>query len=68
MDTSRKTIHAAGTSLHLIVLTVGAVVIIPPFTYMVSTAFKPQAYVLETPPRFIPDPGAVDNFVQTWTT
>ena len=35
---------------------------------MVSTAFKPQAYVLETPPKFIPDPGTVDNFVQAWTT
>ena len=39
-----------------------------PFAYMVSTAFKPQAYVLETPPKFIPDPGTIDNFVQAWTT
>ena len=68
MSTSRKTIRAAGTSLRFVVLTVGAIVMILPFAYMVSTAFKPQAYVLETPPKFIPDPGTVDNFVQAWTT
>ena len=68
MSTSRKTMHAAGTSLRFVVLTVGAIVMILPFAYMVSTAFKPQAYVLETPPKFIPDPGTVDNFVQAWTT
>ena len=68
MNTSRKTMHAAGTSLRFVVLTVGAIVMILPFAYMVSTAFKPQAYVLETPPKFIPDPGTVDNFVQAWTT
>lgn len=68
MSTSRKTMRAAGTSLRFVVLTVGAIVMILPFAYMVSTAFKPQAYVLETPPKFIPDPGTVDNFVQAWTT
>ena len=68
MSTSRKPMHAAGTSLRFVVLTVGAIVMILPFAYMVSTAFKPQAYVLETPPKFIPDPGTVDNFVQAWTT
>ena len=43
MSTSRKTMHAAGTSLRFVVLTVGAIVMILPFAYMVSTAFKPQA-------------------------
>ena len=68
MSTRNKTVRVAGSSLRFVVLTVGAIVMILPFAYMVSTAFKPQAYVLETPPKFIPDPGTIDNFVQAWTT
>ena len=68
MSTRNKTVRVAGSSLRFVVLTVGAIVMILPFAYVVSTAFKPQAYVLETPPKFIPDPGTVDNFVQAWTT
>jgi ABC-type glycerol-3-phosphate transport system permease component len=34
---------------------------------MVSTAFKPHAYVLETPPRLIPEAPTLDNFVDAWT-
>ncbi|MBI3961659.1 MAG: carbohydrate ABC transporter permease [Deinococcus sp.] len=37
-----------------------------PFLYMISTAFKPQAFVLELPPRLIPQPPTFDNFLQAW--
>jgi multiple sugar transport system permease protein len=43
-------------------------VMLAPFALMVSTAFKPHAYVLEIPPKLIPDPLTLDNFVEAWTS
>lgn len=63
-NTSRRAL----TSLRVVVLIVGAIVMVTPFLYMLSTSFKPQAYVLTTPPQFIPDPFTFDNYVQAWTT
>lgn len=60
--------RGALTALRIAVLVVGAVVMVTPFAYMLSTSFKPQAYVLTTPPQFIPDPFTFDNYVQAWTT
>jgi multiple sugar transport system permease protein len=54
-------------SARLVVLTVGALIMIGPFLYMVSTSFKPNVLALEWPPRFIPSPATVDNFVQAWS-
>ncbi|GAA1645627.1 carbohydrate ABC transporter permease [Microbacterium flavum] len=56
------------TGMRLVALSVGAIVMITPFLYMVSTSFKPQAYVLTTPPQFIPDPFTWANYVQAWTS
>ena len=44
------------------VLTVGALIMILPFVYMLSTSFKSQAYVLTIPPQFIPHPATVSNY------
>jgi multiple sugar transport system permease protein len=65
-----RTVQArrALTALRVITLIVGAVVMVTPFVYMLSTSFKPQAYVLTNPPQFIPDPFTLDNYVQAWTT
>lgn len=66
---SRKSAQrTALTSARVVTLIVGAVVMITPFLYMLSTSFKPQAYVLTTPPQFIPDPFTWDNYVQAWTS
>jgi multiple sugar transport system permease protein len=45
-----------------------AILMLAPFALMVSTAFKPHAYVLEIPPKLIPDPPTLDNFVEAWTS
>lgn len=45
-----------------------AVVMLMPFALMVSTAFKAHAFVLEIPPKLIPDPPTLDNFVEAWTS
>jgi multiple sugar transport system permease protein len=45
-----------------------ALVMLAPFALMVSTAFKAHAYVLEIPPRLIPEAPTLDNFVEAITT
>lgn len=50
------------------ILIVGAVIMVIPFIYMISTSFKAQAYVLSMPPQFIPNPATTANYVQAVTT
>src|SRR6476620_4066648 len=51
-----------------LLLTLGASVMIAPFAYMVSTSFKPHAFVLELPPRLIPREATFDNYVRAITS
>ena len=46
----------------LIVLCAGVIIAMAPMAYMVSTAFKANAYVPEFPLRFIPQAPTLDNF------
>ena len=48
--------------------TLFAILMLAPFALMVSTAFKPHAYVLEIPPRLIPEAPTLDNFVEAWSS
>ncbi|MCW2884026.1 MAG: multiple sugar transport system permease protein [Streptosporangiaceae bacterium] len=48
------------------ILIVGAIVMVLPFAYMLSTSFKGQAYVLSIPPQFIPHPATVGNYTRAW--
>lgn len=56
------------SALYYLLLSAGAVVMLAPFIYMVSTSLKPYAFVLELPPRFIPSQPTLDNYVQALTT
>jgi ABC-type glycerol-3-phosphate transport system permease component len=67
MSALHRTRPTAAVLRHVL-LTVGAVVMLTPFVYMVSTSFKSQAYVLTIPPQFIPNPATLDNYVQVLTT
>lgn len=60
--------RSAATTLRYVTLAVGAIVMVTPFVYMLSTSFKPQAYVLTMPPEFIPDPATVSNYTEAWTS
>lgn len=55
------------TTARLVALGLGAALMIAPFLYMVSTSFKPNALAFEWPPRFIPNPATIDNYVQAWS-
>jgi multiple sugar transport system permease protein len=65
LDTPR--LRRTRTTARIVALTIGALLMIGPFLYMVSTSFKPNLLALEWPPRFIPRPATVDNFVQAWS-
>jgi multiple sugar transport system permease protein len=50
-----------------LLLVAGLVALLVPFAYMVGISFTPNAYVLETPPVFIPAHPTLDNYVAAWT-
>ncbi|MGV8049985.1 MAG: carbohydrate ABC transporter permease [Anaerolineaceae bacterium] len=51
-----------------ILLSIGAVISIVPFIYMISTALKGPVYVFEIPPRIIPEHPTLQNFISAWTS
>jgi multiple sugar transport system permease protein len=59
--------RATGRWLVFATAVIVGVIMLIPFALMVSTAFKPHAYVLEMPPRLIPAEPTLDNFVEAWT-
>jgi len=58
----------AALASRLVLLSAGAVVMIVPFVYMVSTSLKPDRLVLEVPPRFLPSHPTTANYTGAWTS
>jgi len=52
----------------LALLAFGAVVLMLPFAYMLSTSFKQNALVLEIPLKFLPHSPTGSNYVNAWTS
>ncbi len=44
----------------------GAAVMVVPLLYMLSTSFMQHAYVLTTPPVFVPPQPTLDNYIAAW--
>ncbi len=65
MERSR-TLH--GKVVIYVVLSVGSLYIIFPFLWMVSTSFKLPGDVYLFPPRWIPSPGTLQNYVSVFTS
>lgn len=59
---------ALPTTFRYSALIIGAMIMVVPFIYMVSTSFKSQAYVLTFPPQFIPHPATLSNYSHALTT
>ena len=55
-------------SARLLLLSAGAVVMILPFAYMLSTSFKPNALVLSIPPQLLPHHATTSNYTQAWSS
>lgn len=51
-----------------LLLTIGAAIMIYPFLVMISNAFKANVFVIEYPPKLIPDDPSISNFVRAWTS
>jgi multiple sugar transport system permease protein len=56
------------TTTRLAVLSAGALAMVLPFVYMVSTSLKPDRLVLEVPPRFLPSHPTTANYTGAWTS
>lgn len=46
----------------------GAVIMIFPFLWMVSNAFKADVFVIEYPPKLIPEDPSLVNFAEAWSS
>ena len=55
-------------AVRMLILAAGAVVMVLPFAYMLSTSFKPDRLVLEIPPKFLPSDPTASNYVNAWTS
>lgn len=60
----RTTRGTTALALRLLLLTAGALVMITPFLYLLGISFTPNAFVLTTPPQFIPASPTWDNYAQ----
>lgn len=54
--------------LRLVLLTLGAVVMVLPFAWLLSTSFKPDSLVLQVPPQLLPHHATTRNYVDAWTS
>lgn len=50
------------------ILIAGSAVMIVPFLYLFATSFKPQLYLFEMPPQFIPEHPTTSNYTEAWTS
>jgi multiple sugar transport system permease protein len=55
-------------AVRVFVLALGAIVLMIPFLYMLSTSFKPNTVVLEIPPQLLPHHPTTANYTQAWTS
>jgi multiple sugar transport system permease protein len=53
------------TMLYVVII-LGAIIMVMPFIWMISTSLKEYAYVIEFPPRLIPENPTLQNFVKAW--
>jgi len=53
------------TSVYLF-LTVGSLIMMLPFLWMLSTSFKDEVSALQMPPRWIPKPAHPENYIEAW--
>jgi multiple sugar transport system permease protein len=63
----RRIEHLGSRVLIYALLIFGALLILVPFVWMVSTSLKVEKQLFEWPPRWIPDPIAFENYTDAWT-
>lgn len=70
---TRETSHRAAqfaralrATLFFVLAAAGAAVMIVPLLYMLSTSFMPHAFVLKSPPVFLPPHPTFQNYIAAW--
>ena len=58
---------ACHTAIAYIIVTVGAIVFMIPFVWMLSSSLKPLDQIFVEPPVWIPNPVQWHNYVDAWT-
>lgn len=53
-------------ALFYLLIAAGALVMVVPLVYMLSTSFMSHAYVLKSPPEFIPSHPTLANYISAW--
>jgi len=53
-------------SLRYVVLTIGAIVLVMPFVYMVATSLTTNTLLLQGTPKLIPDNPTLSNYADAW--
>lgn len=61
------TSHVRTQAAMLLVLSLGAVVILVPFAWMMLSSLKPNAELVQLPPSFLPEQPTFANYVRVWT-
>jgi multiple sugar transport system permease protein len=55
-------------ALRYVLLIIGAVIMVVPFAYLLSTSFKTHLTLFELPPQFIPKHPTTDNYTSVWSS
>ncbi|MDI3312575.1 MAG: carbohydrate ABC transporter permease, partial [Thermoanaerobacterium sp.] len=48
----------------ILLLSIGAITMVIPFFWMISTSFKPSSEIFNIPPTFIPKKPTIENYIQ----
>ncbi len=65
---SNSTLSRVSRGLYLLILTAGALVMVIPFLWSLSTSLKPLGEALVFPPKWLPHPFLWKNYFLTWKT
>jgi multiple sugar transport system permease protein len=68
MISGNKRRKSALRTLRYLTLIAGSAIMIVPFLYLFATSFKPQLYLFEIPPQFIPKHPTLSNYTNAWTS
>ncbi len=63
---ARVSVLLRSNLVNYILLTIGALVMVAPFIWMLSTSFKPQAETITFPPQLLPKRPTLENYTQVF--
>lgn len=63
---TRRTGWVQSNLLNYLLLSIGALAMIAPFIWMLSTSFKPQAETITFPPQLLPRQPTLENYVEVF--